>query len=482
MTTSRRSPPPSKIKVFFDALVNIPSKQQDPPDMSSSTPRVKPRLVYIRDFPTLAPSSSAWYAPLLSAVRQRRRGPLSRPLSPISNPMTIIFGMSPSLTPPVPQSPSGPGSSLMSLLTSRNPPSSQVSPKAGKSEWAEDEVAEKAREKRLRDRLRKWEKGDPALYDEFPTLLDSEEGESDSRRPEIIVIGGGNGGGGGGGMPGFPPMLSAGIPRGSSNRPDELEPSSAFFRASVLVPSVRSLADERATRVARRREINELTMRMGVGAVGGILADESPLDEPEGQSEVKGDPIQSDQEQMWDDWAKRVEVWSNVRQIADRAVGSIMSASKPTSRSAKLTLEPTSVPWRAVHGAWVAHRSVRDLRKGWLKEASPLNRFAREHDEDEEVEQRETQEDVDEVVERIKNDSEIDSHEQRLLSCIVDAGRLHHLQPPYFVDRYVLQRQCILHSAKYTYLPIRSILCGRLSLCPCCTRKRSNRVSSKNTE
>ncbi|KAG6379383.1 hypothetical protein JVT61DRAFT_11848 [Boletus reticuloceps] len=39
--------------------------------------RIRPRIVYIHDFPTLAPTAPAWYPHLLSAVCARRTGPQS---------------------------------------------------------------------------------------------------------------------------------------------------------------------------------------------------------------------------------------------------------------------------------------------------------------------------------------------------------------------------------------------------------------------
>ncbi|GLB35027.1 putative ATPase family associated with various cellular activities (AAA) [Lyophyllum shimeji] len=415
-SSTRRNTPPSKVKVFFDTLVNTPSKEE-----ASSTPsRSRPRLVYIRDFPTLASSSSSWYPPLLSAVRERRRGPISRPSSPVSNPMTIIFGMTPPLTPPVPQN--SPSNGIVSLLMSRNASSTQfaVEPKGGRADWGEDELAEKAREKRLRDRLRKWESGDAALLDEFPKLSTTEEGEENEERPEIILIGSG-------GLPGFPSASGS-----SSLASGNGQSKSSFFRTSVLIPKVRSVAEERAARISRRREINELTLRMGVGAAGGVLeqagAASIHLDPPnaEGTSEAQANDVsqQTSRIRMWEEWGNRIEVWTNVRRIADRAIGNTIASTSIPVVSEKATLEATVVPWSAVHKAWVAHRSSKDLRSSWLKEAFSVHRTAWEQDHADEGTQEEDQEQIDEVIERVKNEAELDHHEQKLLGCIVDAASM----------------------------------------------------------
>lgn len=410
-SSPRRNSPPSKIKVFFDTLINSASKatQLDTP------PKGRPRIVYVRDFPTLAPSSSVWYPPLLSAIRERRRGPISRPSSPVINPMTIIFGMTPSLTPPTSHDP--PNSGLMGLLMSRNSSTARIStePKSGKSDWGEGETSEKAREKRLRDRLKKWEKGDAALHDEFPKLYTLREGETSEGKPEIIFIGGSQG------MPGFAPLINAGMP-GSYNERTETETEASFFRTSILVPSVRSTSKERAVRVARRREINELTMRMGVGAAGGTLEHQSPHADPSsatGISDHSDAPSQSDHLRMWEDWGNRVEVWANVRRIADRAIGNTLSVGCNLENA---TLDSTAVPWSAVHKAWAAHRSSKDLRTSWLRGASSTHSVTRERDINEEGNEEEPQAKPDEVIEKIKLDSDLDAHEQRLLPCIIDSG------------------------------------------------------------
>ncbi|KAH7923865.1 AAA-domain-containing protein [Leucogyrophana mollusca] len=425
IATPSSSSTPSRIKAFFDALVNFPSPASD--STGKTTPR-RPRLIYIRDFPTLASTSSTWYPHLLSAVRQRRTGPIPRPTSPVNNPMTIVFGMTPPIVPPSATSPSGFGNQgLVNLLMRRKPPSSGIAstPRAGSLDWGEDEAAGRAREKRLKDRLRKWEKGDAALLEDLPTLStkgDEADG-SNGQRPGIVVLGGP------GAVPGFPPGLESmlGGPE-SRSAPDAEATASPFFRAAVLVPNVRSLVRESACRTSRRREINELTMRMGVGAVGGVL---EKLENHEGSS-GRGEetsptdgsrPAGEKDADMWHEWSNRVEVWSSVKQIADRAVGSVVSAAQPHREPS--SLEPTVVPWSAIHRAWSAKRSSRDLRKSWVKESTTkISRekdVEEEHDEDAEEGDSTT---VDETIESIKQDPDLDQHEQRLLSCIVDTTSL----------------------------------------------------------
>jgi hypothetical protein len=331
--------------------------------------------------------------------------------------MTIVFGMTPSLTSPASYGP--PNDGLMSLLTSRNPSTAQISPepKTRRSDWGEGETAEKAREKRLRDRLKKWEKGDAALHDEFPKLSVTLEGESSEEKPDIILMGGSHG------MPSFAPLLNAGL-HGSHNGRTDTETEASFFRISIVVPSVRSTVEERAVRVARRREINELTMRMGIGAAGGTLEDQTAStihtapSIATGTSDLSDTPPQSNHLRMWEDWGNKVEVWANVRRIADRAIGNTLSVGSNLERA---TLDSTEVLWSAVHKAWDTHWSSMDLRKSWLRGVTSPHSIIREHDQNEGGNE-EQQIKPDEVIEKIKHDSDLDAHEQRLLPCIVDSG------------------------------------------------------------
>jgi hypothetical protein len=60
-----------------------------------------------------------------------------------------------------------------------------------------------------------------------------------------------------------------------------------------------------------------------------------------------------------------------------------------------------------------------------MKEASGASKSAREQEDDEDDdEDAEEDEEVDDVVDRLKNEEDLDPHEQRLLACIVNPGEL----------------------------------------------------------
>lgn len=408
-SSGSRKTGPTKLDIFFETLVNLPAPQQHTGPDQSTDSTTRPRLIYVRDFQILARSSSSWYPPLLAAVRQRRR------TRGITSPVTIVFGMTPPVTPPANENSSGP-SNLMSLLMSRNSSIPQVpisrKPETA-SDWGENEAADIAREKRLRSRLRKWEKSTTGLHDEFPPLFSqSENSENGSLGAHIIVIG----------SPEPSPALSPGLAIAGSPS----ENATQFFRSTTLVPRSRSLAEEKETRIARRREINELTMRMGVGIVGGLMEEVSASDVLSASTrnaveESSVSPPPSTLKSLWDDWGHKVEVWSNVRKIADRAMGSVMVRQRAlTVGQANLSLESMSVPWSAIQAAWISNHSMISARKTWLKDA--IGHLPIGDDVPEGKDLLKAGSATDKVVEAIKNDPDLDQHESRLLSCIVDSG------------------------------------------------------------
>ncbi|TFK55001.1 AAA-domain-containing protein [Heliocybe sulcata] len=417
--SSAKPSAPVKAKAFFDELINIPG----PATGSGAASTRRPRIVYIRDFGTLASTSSTWFPPLVQAVRQRRQGPISRPTSPVINPMTIVFGITPSILPSA--SPYGGGPAFMNMLMSGATTSAGASyAKPGKDE---DEIADKNREKRLRRRLKKWEKGDAGLLDELPklSLQNNEDGEGRtgaSGRPEFVFL---NGPGGTSAQ--MPFFAGNGVPSGNrgAGAPDA-DSTSRFFRTSVIVPSVRSLSKERECRVSRRRHINELTMRMGVSSVGGSLPEleEVPKTAEEGDKSKEGEgeslkAERSEAARIWEEWGTKLEPWNDIVQVADRAVGTVISENLRTG-TLQTTLDPTPIPWKTVFRAWASHKSDREVRKTWAKES--IQKIAKD---DEEVAEGEDSEmEPDEIVQRVKRDPDLDSHERRLVGCIVDAASM----------------------------------------------------------
>ena len=430
MTASRQSrlgssrpasgTPAFKIKAFFDALIRTPSSSE-----GEVVPRAKKRsrLIYIRDYPTLAPSASSWYPSLLAAVRQRRQGPIQRPSSPVAESITIIFGVTPPIVCPPNPPPFSP-QALLGLMNSKQGGSIINLPsRPGKLDFGEDEHADKARERRLKERLRKWERNENALLEEIPPLPEPDRGQPAREGGSLVLVGAGMSGA----SNGPPPSLLQAL-QGRGEGEGDAEDGSQFFRSSVLVPSVRNPALERSCRVARRREINELTMCMGVARIGGAMDGSLPEFVQEAQAQDSTDEVStsgnidpnSDASKtlaMWDEWGKNVQLWKNVKKVADRAVGSIMAQSMS---NAKPTLDATPVPWQAIVAAWTMKSSIRDLKKSWVREAGGKTLKDTPESEAPEEPYQPTQ---DEIIQRVKDDPDLPPHEQRLLGCIVDSGK-----------------------------------------------------------
>ncbi|KAI0647163.1 AAA-domain-containing protein [Trametes meyenii] len=417
-----RSTPMSRLKAFFDEIINVRAAAQPTGEAEepSSTPQRRPRIIYVRDYHTLAASSSAWYPALLSAVRQRRQGAISRPSSPVVNPTAIVFGITPSFIIPEPSSSAfSPGLQGLNLASSRSPDSqsSASNLKLPKSEYSEDSSSEKAREKRVQRRLKRWARGNS---EDVPRLHSANEdhadGDSSRGRPNVVVLGQE-------GFSGLSPFTGSSFSRalaGRSQGPPEAENRLGFFRTSLVFPTLRSMPQERDSRMDRRREINQLVMRMAVAQVGGVLGELEDVPEPE-QCALDGDDHDRAKAQLWEHWGRTVEVWPNVQRIADRAVGSVVAANRaylPTYRS----LEPTLVPWSAVFDAWAADRSTQDMWKT-LFATSPSGKLHRENEEEERPEV-EDEADVDEIIEKLRRNPDLDEHEQRLLGCIVDTASI----------------------------------------------------------
>lgn len=409
----------ARLKGFFDEIVNLRPASTGDGEEPSSLPARRPRIIYVRDYPTLAASSSAWYPALLAAVRQRRQGPISRPNSPVVNPTAIVFGITPSFMVPEPLSSTpSPGLQGVNLVSSKSPDSQQTSSNlksSHKPEFGEDSGSEKAREKRVQRRLKRWARG---ISEDVPRLHPANEDMHDSDgsrgRPNVVVLGQE-------GFSGLSPFLGHSLSRalaGRSQGTPESDNRLGFFRASLVFPTLRSLPQERDARMSRRREVNQLAMRMAVAQVGGTLGELEDVPEPE-QSALDGDDHDRAKAQLWERWGQTVEVWPNVQRIADRAVGSVVAASLaylPSNRS----LEPTPVPWPAVFDAWAADRSSQDMWKT-LFSTPPSGKLHRENEEEERAEV-EDEADVDEIIEKLRRNPDLDEHEQRLLGCIVDTG------------------------------------------------------------
>lgn len=295
------------------------------------------------------------------------------------------------------------------------------------------EDAEKARERRLRDRIARWVKEDPSFYDELPPLPDltSESTPASGPAPPGMIVGSPMMGGIPSGISAaISSMMAGAIPMSSDNREsgerdaDEID-STQFFRTSVIIPEVRNVAEEREARVFRRIELNLFIMRMAVGEVGARIdeteqGDMSDFLPPSRTAEGKDGKLAAEEnlwDSMWRDWAEHVQAWSTAKRIADRAVGIVLT-SNGLSRAKSLS-DSVPVPWSAISHTWRAMQLRKDSRKEVVKQSwSKIEESQKLFGETEEGEQVEP----DTVIEDVKESQDLSPHERRLLSCIVDSG------------------------------------------------------------
>jgi hypothetical protein len=384
-----------RVKSFFEDLINL-TTEITPSEKEEQIRR--PRIVYIRDFPLIADQASVWYPPLLAAVRSRRQGPISRPTSPVNQATVIVFGVTPPLSEQQTDMPSS-SSNMLSMLTGNRPQSVKSS---RPESWAEGDW--KARERRLKERLRKWQKGHDWLVDELPRFNGNAHnlptrGSSNSG-PEVGFMLGRN-------------VIALPFGRGghdSFSSGSSEQGTDGYFRVVGLVPGTRNKLLETNGRFGRRLQYNELAFKMAVAEAGGILTGRC-IEEAE-------DGIPQTLSRMALTWTQAFEPWRDLKLVADAVVGAALAETgvKPSGSS----LEPTVISWAQVEHTTAESAAVQDRKKTWVENAAPSNTIKEDNSAAAGVEAKVPE--VDEVLESVRKDPDLDQHEQRLLGCIVDPG------------------------------------------------------------
>ncbi|KAF8343940.1 uncharacterized protein EI90DRAFT_3027608 [Cantharellus anzutake] len=395
-----RHGPSQQTKAFFHEIINI---DQPVPICSASVDKAeassaRPRLIYIKDFPLIASQFSSWYPALLGAVRTRRQNGNPRSSLPISQPTTIVFGITPPLIGPSRPSSKLPSSqSVVSVLTGN----SLTSTKLPRPEsWSEGDS--KSRERRLRERLRKWQKGDDWLSElphfggtslphKYPRVL----------RADSSLLGSDN-------------ILS--IPTGSSPRAS-LDPVAAnkngYFRVVGVVPASRDPTMEATGRFSRRLHYNEMAFKMAVADAGGSLQGHIAL--------PTSDPtkVESSLSALTVAWTQSLEPWKILKAAADAVVASRLGV-LGVQRTESLDL--VTITWSDVERTIISEADAQQLRKDWIE--SSASALVDEEKADVDAVREESTNDVDEILESVKRDPDLDQHEQRLLGCIVDSATM----------------------------------------------------------
>lgn len=430
--------PTQRIKAFFDDLLNLTSPSPHTTEKDSETLR-RPRIVYVRNYPHLADHVPSWFPGLQAAVRARRQGPMSRPTSPVLGPTVIILGSSPPIrgdTSSSRHSPA-PSSSIFSLLAAASGSRPPPTPKAPVVESSWNETDRKSRERRLKERLRKWQKGHEGLLDEMLAFSPgSSSPMSIGRRlwgmKEVSL---------GSNVVAIP--LGASWPENSNGDSSSSSPP-GYFRVVGLVPRVRDEQLERYGRMSYRLKCNALALKLAVSEAGGVLvgqpeasveavakllatppAETIDLDALEAAAsasqakELAGDDMLS----FVDSCLLTIKPWRELKAVADAVVGAALStsASERGLQAHDSSIEPTTVTWDQVSRSVESSAESSSLRNAWIQSLGS-GKDAEDGATPENVAEGAAVPEVDEVLEAVKKDPDLDQHEQRLLGCIVDPG------------------------------------------------------------
>ncbi len=393
-----------QMKAFFDEIINIGQPVSTEITAEGSDlrkhPQAHPRLIYVKDFTLIASQPSSWYPALLAAVRNRRQNGGFRPTSPISQPTTIIFG----ITPPLIDQPNQPLTRLPSArsvvaMFSGSPSSTAKLPRP--ESWSEGDS--NSRERRLRERLRMWQKGENWLRGELPYFG---EASLHPKRPKILRVSN------------LRPFMDGGIysiPMGTNSRLNTPHVNSGvaskdgYFRVVGLVPASRDHTMEATGRYSRRLQYNEAAFKMAVADAGGLLQGHTVLSSDSADTEPSISALTVA-------WTQSLEPWKVLKAAADAVVGSKLSSVgiQPSD-----SLRPLVVTWSDVERTMAGETDVQQLKKSWIEDSAP----ALTNEENMKTSGNNVgTSDVDEVLESVKRDQDLDQHEQRLLGCIVDPG------------------------------------------------------------
>ncbi|KAG8785306.1 hypothetical protein FRC12_017744 [Ceratobasidium sp. 428] len=175
----------------------------------------------------------------------------------------------------------------------------------------ESDAADRIREDRLCERLRKWR---------INTLLDEEAAQLLFNRNDPHV---------------------SDIKHGSS-------PELNFLRSCVVVPQERDLKRERGARETRRQYLNELRARVALGMAGMVLP-----------------PSNFDQtDPMIQQWKIGLVNSNSLSHVIERAVASAPSPSPE--------LEGRILPWKLLSAAWEAYHENRKSHLAWIQNHNSL--------------------------------------------------------------------------------------------------------------
>lgn len=453
-----------KVEKLMSDIVNVTDKRSHTaPESSSQGAQVRPRVIYIQDAVAMASSFEDWFPALLKAVRRRRRtGVDGKEMQhTVTRPTTIVLGCTPSLLhtsvnlrakknsealasaaetdspvtndrPPIPPALANFLSSLRSGGKQGNGGSSNEDEELWKGSEEDDVLGRKTRLKR---RLRRFRLSDeryvfvfncasiypqlmnPALRELralLPEFGDASETQEDRpmagpRLMDLSAVINGGGIGRGRQRRGNPETLDGAIDRNSA-RP---------WKVLGTLPLKRDVARERRERQQQRLRINSLLLRKAIGLQGGTMTPEDMASEL-GSDDPKIDTsIHQELTDIRDSFADAIWPWLTIQHLASIAIGHSLS-SRPSFKETGDSEVP--ITWRAIAEASIHEEAGESQAADFIANYGAISKHKTTSSSNEGKSEVEPVRDP--VIEAIKRDKSLNTHEKRLLGCIVDPTKL----------------------------------------------------------
>lgn len=394
---------------FFDSIINL----QLPEGEGHGATR---RILLLESTAAMAETIDVWWPSFMETVRRRRRGSKQlakdkgkKPASTF-HPTTVVLSVAPSLL-------------LPHTAEWREPPSTDA---AGET----------------KDRLRSFAEAlgasvgsihvvEPNAKHTEKLWWSSEEhdltgrAEREERRLRAILRDG---------PQSLLPWVPAGAARPSpppshpildilmrSRKKDETPDTVMAWKILPIIPASRDLGLEQHERTTRRRAVNAALMMRAVGQLGATLEEPLTMLQAHGTQPPRGRKKRLARRKEPDpEWSEFVIAWAGAVDVASTAVGrAAVKAATPG---------PIVLKWADIQDARVVHedheRRIDDTVGAHLAAAEAANAANTAGTTPDKPTKAADKPITDPVIEALKKNKDLNKHEKRLLSCIVDPSKL----------------------------------------------------------
>ncbi|BEI80182.1 hypothetical protein CcaverHIS002_0107110 [Cutaneotrichosporon cavernicola] len=382
---------------FFTGLINL--------QVEGQTASANRRIILLESTAALAETFDVWWPHLLEAVRRRRRPVRKGKKSATLQPTTIVLSIPPSLLLPHTAYMSEPGGEtaaeegkdrLRSVVEALGASVNAIHVDGG-ADRAEEKLWFSSEEHDIEGRQRREERRLRAiLHNGAGALLPFDASSSQQQQPSSH------------------PILDMLMGRNKKNKDGSMS-ESIVWKTLAIVPSVRDTTLEQHERTRRRRALNAAIMMRAVGQLGATLEEPLSMLEAPDSTPPRGRQRRLQRLKEPDpEWSELVIAWKDAVDLASTAVGkAAISAEK---ESDKLVLK-----WKDIQEAraiaYDHERQVTDTVSQYLAASDIAHAKMRQK-------QAKTDTPADPVVETLKKSKDLNKHEKRLLSCIVDQQKL----------------------------------------------------------